>query len=68
MRGACFISAEHPKRGTLFAAFDPSARFVEGRVCERKFAAFLAPFPDEASARMALKSAGARLTAGAAVR
>ena len=55
------LTATHPERGTLFAAIDPAVRFVAGEVRDRRFSAFLAPFPDEASARMALKSAGAKL-------
>lgn len=55
------LQAEHPERGTLFAAVDPSVRFIEGGVRGSRFAARLAPFPDEASARQALKSAGAKL-------
>lgn len=55
------LQAEHPTRGILFAAVDPSVRFIEGAVRESRFAARLAPFPDEASARVALKSSGAKL-------
>lgn len=55
------ITAEHPERGTLWAAVDPGVRFIEGAVRDSRFAARLAPFPDEASARFALKAAGAKL-------
>lgn len=55
------LQAEHPERGALWAAIDPAVRFIEGGVRESRFAARLAPFADEASARTALKAAGARL-------
>lgn len=61
------LIAEHPERGRLYAVVDPASRFVEGRVCERKFAAFLAPFPDELSARQALKAAGTNLAGNGGV-
>lgn len=48
------ISAEHPAHGWLFAAFDPSARFVEGKVAHSRLGAVLAPFPSEEEARAAL--------------
>lgn len=60
------ITAEHPKRGTLWAAFDPSARFIVPKIGESRFAARLAPFPDEATARWELKRAGAILAAAEA--
>jgi hypothetical protein len=44
--------------GTLYACVSPGARFTEARVAERRLGAFLAPFPDESSARCALTSAG----------
>ena len=53
------ITAEHPKLGTLYAAIDPRAHHVVGRVAGRRFGAFLAPFPDEALAKAALNAAGA---------
>lgn len=55
------LTAEHPERGVLYAAVDPAVRFVEGGVRESRFGARLAPFRDEASARLALKAAGAQL-------
>ena len=60
------ITGEHPERGTLWAAIDPAARFIVPGVKESRFAARLAPFTDEASARVALKAAGCKLEAGAA--
>jgi hypothetical protein len=53
------IPATHPTRGTLLAAVDPSARFVEGRVCGSRISAMLAPFRDDESAIAALLDAGA---------
>jgi hypothetical protein len=55
------IIAEHPGRGRLYAAIDPTVRFITPGVRESRFAARLAPFMDEASARIALKAAGAKL-------
>ena len=55
------LTAEHPKRGTLWVAWNPSVRFVVPGVRDSRFAARLAPFPDEASARAALKKAGGKL-------
>jgi hypothetical protein len=54
------ITAEHPKMGTLYAAIDPRVHHVAGRVAERRFGAFLAPFPDEICAIAALRAAGAK--------
>lgn len=53
------ITAEHPKRGTLWAAVDPSVRFIEGGVRDSRFAARLAPFTDEKAALAALEAEGA---------
>ena len=58
------ITAEH-ENGTLYAAVDPSVRFIEPGVRDSRFAARLAPFPDEASARSALKATGAKLSTSA---
>lgn len=55
------LRAVHPKRGLLYAAIDPSVRIVTGGVRENRFAARLAPFVDEASARAALVDAGVDL-------
>jgi hypothetical protein len=46
-------------RGTLYAAVDPTARFVTPAVKEMRFASLLSPFADEAAARAALEAAGA---------
>lgn len=43
----------------LWASIDPTARYLQGRVCERRFAAYCAPFTDETEARAALVEAGA---------
>jgi hypothetical protein len=60
--GKLLLTADHPQQGILWAAVDPMARFVEAGVRHSRFGARLAPFTDEASARCALKAAGARLT------
>lgn len=59
--GRGVLTAEHPDGGTLYAAFDPSARFIVPGVRDSRFGARLAPYPDEASARAALKREGAGL-------
>jgi hypothetical protein len=45
--------------GVLLAAVDPSARYVTPKLQERQFAATLTPYPDRASAVLALEIAGA---------
>ena len=57
------IQAAHPKLGTLWAAIDPSVRFIEGGVRDSRFAARLAPFHSQAEAVAALKAAGGTLQA-----
>ena len=54
-----FVTAAHPERGTLWACVDPTARCAEGRVAERRFGSFMAPFKAVADARAALVAAGA---------
>jgi hypothetical protein len=56
-----FLTAEHPTRGTLWAAFDGAAHHLQGRVAERRFPAFLSPFKSEQDARAALVSEGCSL-------
>jgi hypothetical protein len=56
-----FVTASHPQRGTLWAAVDASTHHLEGRIAERRFAAFLAPFSSVPEAEAALTAAGARL-------
>lgn len=56
-----FLTATHPKHGTLWAAIDEDVHHLTGRVAERRFAAFLAPFKSEAEAAAALIDAGAVL-------
>lgn len=53
------ITGEHPAKGTLYAAIDERAHHVVGRVAERRFGAFLAPFSCETDARAALAAEGA---------
>jgi hypothetical protein len=47
----------HPSGDMLFAAVDPSARFIDPAVAATRFGARLKPFPDEATARDALDRA-----------
>lgn len=53
-----YITAEMPDGTTIFAAIDANARFVEPKVADRKFGAFLTPFPSLLEARAALVAAG----------
>lgn len=55
----CFIEATHPELGRIFAAVDGSARFTTAELRPSRFAASLAPFPDEAAALFALARIGA---------
>lgn len=43
----------------LWASIDEQAHHLQGRVCERRFAAYCAPYLTEADARAALIEAGA---------
>lgn len=52
------VTGWHPHRGSLFAAIDPKAHHVEGRLAERRFSAFLSPFRCEGEALSALAKAG----------
>jgi len=61
MRPPLFLIGQHPDRGALWAAVDPNARFTKAEIAERRFAAYLAPFSDEVTARAALAAAGARI-------
>jgi hypothetical protein len=56
-----FLTGTHPKHGKLWAAIDPDAHHLTGRVCERRFGAFCAPFRSEAEGAEALIEAGATL-------
>lgn len=55
------LTAEHPTRGTLWAAVDPSVHHIVGRVAESRFAARLAPFKCLAEAEVALTAAASQL-------
>jgi hypothetical protein len=55
------ISGEHPMLGTLYAAVDPEARYVQPKVSELRFAAMLTPYRSAAEAEAALIEAGASL-------
>lgn len=54
-----YIVGTHPTLGTLWAAIDEGAHHLEGRVAERRFPAFLAPFRSRQEAEAALVKAGA---------
>jgi hypothetical protein len=54
-----FLVGKHPQQGILWAAIDPNVRYLEPRITETRFAAYLAPFTDVEAARQALIAAGA---------
>lgn len=56
-----YLIGEHPSGSTFYAAIDPSAHHVEGRIGQRKFHAFMSPFKTEQEAAIALLEAGAML-------
>lgn len=60
------LRAEHPERGTYFAAVDETAHHVEGRVAQTRLGAFVAPFQSEQEACEALLATGAVLCVGSA--
>ena len=54
------LTAEHPSRGTLWAAYDPSVHHIVGGMRETRFGARLAPFKCRADAEAALQAEIAR--------
>lgn len=58
-----FLTAPHPELGTLWAAIDANTHHLEGRVAQRRFSAFLAPFKSRPEAEAALIAAGCTLEA-----
>ena len=54
-----FLTGKHPTRGLLWASIDPNVNYLEPRITEGRFAAYLAPFRSEEAARAALSEAGA---------
>ena len=60
MQPATFLIGTHPERGQLWVAIDANAHHLQPRVGERRFAAYLAPYPNEEAARRALIGAGAQ--------
>lgn len=60
----CVVSGDVPGAGKLYAAVDPSARYVTPLPCAMRFAALLAPFPSVEAAQAALAAAGAMLAEG----
>ncbi len=61
MRAPLFLIGQHPERGALWAAIDTNVRFAKAEIAERRFGAYLSPFPDEVTARVGLAAAGARI-------
>ena len=58
---ALILKAEHPEKGTYFAAVDPEVRHIEGKVAQTRMGAFLAAFKTEVAACEALLAVGAVL-------
>ena len=54
-----FLVGRHPDRGLLWASVDANVNYLEPRLTEGRFAAYLAPFTSEDAARAALIAAGA---------
>ena len=54
-----FLIGKLPDGGLAWAAVDPNAHHLQPRVGERRFTAYLAPYPTEEAARQALVAAGA---------
>lgn len=54
-----FLIGKHPQHGLIWASIDPVAHHLQPRVGERRFAAYLAPFPNQEAAKRALMAAGA---------
>lgn len=62
----CVLSGDLPGAGRLYAAVDPSARYVTPLPCTLRFAAQLAPYPSVEAAVAALEAAGASVADGGA--
>ena len=58
MRKPNYIVGEHRERGALYAAFDSTVHHIEGRVCDSRFSARMAPFKSRDEAEAALRAAG----------
>jgi hypothetical protein len=56
-RNSNVLTADHPTRGLLWAAFDPSARYIVPTVAHSRWSARMAPFNSEDEARKALAAA-----------
>jgi hypothetical protein len=54
-----FLSGDLYDGGKLFACVDPDCHHVTPKVQDLRFAATLTPYPDHASATLALETAGA---------
>ena len=54
-----FVTGTNADGATLWAGVDPTVHHIEGRVAERRFGAFLAPFRTIEAAEAALIAAGA---------
>jgi hypothetical protein len=59
MPPAKFLIGRHSKRGLLWASIDEHVNYLEPRITEGRFAAYLAPFRSEDAARAALLETGA---------
>lgn len=59
MQPSRFLVGTHPDRGLLWASVHPNVNYLEPRITEGRFAAYLAPFRSEEAARAALLETGA---------
>ena len=55
-----FLIGKLPSGEQCWAAIDPTARYTEHAIAERRFGAYLRPFTTEEDARAALIAAGAQ--------
>lgn len=60
MMASSFLIGQLQDGGTAWACIDPDTLCTSPAIAERRFAAYLAPFLDEADARQSLLEAGAR--------
>lgn len=59
MQPSTFLIGTLPTGEKLWAAVDSAAHHLQPRIGERRFVAYLAPYPNEAAARHALEAEGA---------
>ena len=55
-----FLVGKQPNGGLLWASVDPNVNYLEPRLTESRFAAYLAPFTSEDAARAAMRDPGAK--------